>query len=72
MITVKKSGLGILNPVMSENKKYLSSQRAITELIPDVTREGAFYNSDCLLAPREESNGGQKNQDDVNDAKLKV
>ena len=55
---VKKSGLGLLNPVTSTNKKYLSVQRASTELIWSVTGEGAFYNANHLLVPREERNDG--------------
>ena len=43
---VKKSGLGLLNPVMSVNDKYLSYQRARAELIWAVTGVGAFSNTD--------------------------
>ena len=53
---VKKSGLGLLNPVTSENKKYLSFQRAIK-----VMEEGAFYNDDHLMALRKERRDVQKN-----------
>ena len=49
---VKKSGLGLLNPVMSVNYKYLSYQRARAELIWAVTGVGAFSNNDQLLALR--------------------
>ena len=55
----------------SVNKKYLSWQRASTELIQAVTGEGAFSNANHLLKFREERRDGQKNRDDANDAKLK-
>ena len=32
-ILVKKAGMGLLNPVMSTNEKYISLQHSITELI---------------------------------------
>ena len=47
---VKKSGLGLLNPVMSAKEKYISSQRGSAELIWAVTGEGALSNADHLLA----------------------
>ena len=43
---VKKSGLGLLNPLTSANEKYLISQRASTELIRYLTGEGKLSNSD--------------------------
>ena len=64
---VKKSGLGLLNPITSVNDKCLSFQRARADLMG----EGAFSNANRLLALREESHDEQKNQDDDNDAKLK-
>ena len=67
----KKYGLVLLNPVMSANEKYLSSQHTSTHLIQSVMGEGEFSNADHLLALREERCDGQKNQDDVNGAKLK-
>ena len=36
---VKKYGLVLPNPVMSAKEKFLSSQRAVTELIRSVTGE---------------------------------
>ena len=68
---VKKYDLGLLNPLTSANKKYLSSQRASTELIRYVTGEGKFSNSNHLLVLREEMRDRQKNWDDTNDARLK-
>ena len=69
---VKKSGLVLLNPIMSANKKCLSSKCASTELIHSVTGEDAFSNADNRLAPREEMCDGPKNWYDVNVTKLKV
>ena len=68
---VKKYDLGLLNPLTSANKKYLSSQRASTELIRYVTGEGKFSNANHLLVLRDERRDGQKIHDDTNDAKLK-
>ena len=68
---VKISDLGLLNPMMSTKKKYLSSQRSITEFIRDVTVEGEFSNVNCILAPRKKKYDGQKIWDVVNNIKLK-
>ena len=57
---VKKSGLGLLNPVTSANKKYLSLERASTELIRAVIVESVFSNANCLLALREERRDEKK------------
>ena len=51
--TVNKSSLGLLNPVTSANKKYLSLQCASTKFIRAVTGEGTFSNSYHLLALKE-------------------
>ena len=48
-MTVKKSGLGLLNPVISANKKYTSFQCAIKKLIQAVMEEGVFSNANHLL-----------------------
>ena len=53
-MTVKKSGLGLLNPMTSAKGKYLSLQRLITELIQDVMGEGNFSDINHLMALREE------------------
>ena len=71
MIPVKKSRLGLPNPVTSTNKNFLTSQRASTELIQAVMREGVLSNADHLLDIREERHDGQKHWDDVNNAKFK-
>ena len=68
---VKKSGLGLLNPVTSANDKYLSFQKASTKFIQDVMRGGAFSGANHLLVFREERRNGEKKRDDVNDSKLK-
>ena len=52
MIPVKKSVLGIMNPVTSVNYKYLSLQRTRTELIQYMTGGGAFSDANHLLALR--------------------
>ena len=70
-MTVKKYGLGLMNPVTSVKENYLRSQRSSAELIQDVLRGGAFYHVNYLLKLREEMSDGQKNMDGVNDATLK-
>ena len=70
-IPVKKYGPGLLNQVTSTDEKDLSQKRARIELIQSATGEGAFSNADQLLALMEEMHDPQKNQEDVNDAKLK-
>ena len=59
-MSVKKSGLGLLNIMASTNKKCLSLKRASTEFIQAVTGEGVFYNADHLLVLREERCDGEK------------
>ena len=59
-IPVKKSGLDLLNPMTSVNKKYLSLQRASTELLKYVTGEVNFSNANHLLVLREEKRDGKK------------
>ena len=68
---IKKSRLGLLNPVTAVKEKYLSSQRASAELICALTEGGALYNADHLLAPRQERRDGQENRDGANDTILK-
>ena len=71
MIMSKKSGLGILNPMISEKYKYLSSHLASTEIIQAMTSGGAFSNADHRLALREEIPDGQNNWYDATDSTLK-
>ena len=63
---VKKSRLGLLNPVTSAKEKYLGFQRGSAELIWAVTGRGAFSNANHLLGIGEERGDGQKNQDEAN------
>ena len=55
---VKKSVLGLQYPVTSANKKYLSSLRAIIELIGTVIGASTFSTANDLLAFREERRDG--------------
>ena len=48
MIPVKKSVLGILNPLTSAQEKHLRSTRGSTELVRAVTVGGAFSNAGHL------------------------
>ena len=57
---VKKSVLGLLNPVTSTNDKYLSSQYASKELIQAVMVGGTFSNANHPMALREERRDGYK------------
>ena len=70
-MTVNKTGLVLLNPVKSVNKKYLSFQGESTYLIQAMTGEGAFSNASHLLALSEEIQDGQENWDFTNNAKIK-
>ena len=53
-MSVKKYVLGLLNPVMSEQGKYLISLRGIIELVRAVMGGGAFSNADHLRTLSEE------------------
>ena len=68
---VKKSGLGIQDPVTFSNNKLLSYLRASSNLIGSVTVASGFSTSDCLLGIREEKYDRKKIRDDANYAKLK-
>ena len=57
---VKKSGLGILNPVASAQENYLSSIWWIMELVQAVTGGGVFSNADHLRTLSEEIHDGNK------------
>ena len=67
----KKSGPGLLNPVTSAKKTYLSSQCEKKELILAVTGEGNVFNAYHLLDLRYERREGQKIRTEVNNAKIK-
>ena len=51
-IQAKKDGLGLQDPVISENVKYLSLLRSRSELIGAVTGARIFSTSDRLLELR--------------------
>ena len=68
---VKKSGLGILNPVPSAQEKYLSYHRGSAEMVWAVTGGGALYNADHLWTLSEERRGGNKYRDASYESKLK-
>ena len=53
-MTVKKSGLGVLNLVTSAQEKYLSSMWGSAKLVEAVTEGGAFSNADHLRILGEE------------------
>ena len=57
---VKKSGLGLLNPVTSYQEKYLSSTRGSAELVRAVMVGKAFSNADHLQTLSEEQHDGKK------------
>ena len=66
MIPVKKVVLGLLNPVMSEKEKYVSSQRGSAELIWYMTDGGSLSYTNHLPSLGEERRDGQKDRDDEN------
>ena len=70
-MTVKISGLGLLNPVTSTQDKYLRSQRGSVELIRAGTGGGAFSNSNHLRKLEEERHDVKKYQEAVYKTKLK-
>ena len=53
-MTVRKSGLGLLNPVTSAQEKYLISTGGSAELVQAVTGGGEFYNANHLRILSEE------------------
>ena len=59
-MSVNKACLGLLNTGTSEIEKYLSLQRASTELLKYVTGEVNFSNANHLLVLREEKRDGKK------------
>ena len=71
MMPFKKAGLGLLNPVMSSQGKYLSSQRGSKELVRVMTGGGAFSNSDHLWTLSEEVREGKKYRDAAYESKVK-
>ena len=57
---VKKSGLGLQDPMTSSNDKYLSLLCAISDLIGDVTGESGSSTTYNLQAVKEERCDGKK------------
>ena len=57
---VKKSGLGLQDPVTSFNKKYLILLCASSDLIGALKGERAFSTVNHLLVIREERRDGKK------------
>ena len=69
-LLVKNFGLGLQNPVMSSNEKYLSSCHAGTELIRDVKREIEFSTVDHLQVVKKEISDRRNTFNESNKAKL--
>ena len=63
MMTVKKSGLGLLNPVMSPQEKYSISTQGSAELVREVKGGGGFSNTKHLRNLSEERRDGKKYRD---------
>ena len=61
--SVRKSGLGLLNPVTSAKEKYLSSTRVSAELTRAVTGGGGFSNAKHLRTLSEECRDGKDSRD---------
>ena len=57
-ISVRKSGLGLLNPVKSAQEKYLISTRGSAELTRAVTGGGEFSNTNHLQTLSDERRDG--------------
>ena len=68
---VKKSGLGLLNPVTPVQEKYLSSQRGSAEIVQAVTGGEAFSNADHLWTLGEERCDGKKDREASFETKIK-
>ena len=67
---VKKSRLGLLNPVTPSQEKYLISQRGSTELVQAVTGGGAFSNVNHLRTLSEEGRDGKKDRESAYESKI--
>ena len=68
---VRKSGLGLLNPVTAYQEKYLSSTRGSAELIRAVTGGGEFSNANHLRTLSEEKRDGEETRDVAYKSRLK-
>ena len=69
-IPVKKPGLGLLNPLISSQEKYLRSQWGSMELVWDVMGGGGFSNYDHLRTLSDERDDGKKDRDAAYKTKL--
>ena len=70
-MSVKKSGLGILNPATLAQENYLSYQRGSAELVWAVAGGGGLSNADHLWNLCEEKRDGKKDRDAAHESKLK-
>ena len=68
---IRKSGPGLLNPVTSAQKNYLSSTRGSVELVRDFTGGGGFSNADHLGILSEERCDEKKSRDVAYASRLK-
>ena len=70
-MSVKKSGLGLLNTVTPSQENYLSSTQGSTELVRYVMGGGGFSNADHLRILSEEQLDGKKARDITYESILK-
>ena len=70
VMPVKKSRLGLLNPVIPAKEKYLSSQRRSAELIRAVMGGGSQTPTTSWCSEKKGVTG-RKNRDDTNGATIK-
>ena len=59
-MTAKKAGLGLLNPVTSDQETYLRSTRGSAELVRAVAGGGVFSNANHLQTLSDEQRDGKK------------
>ena len=67
---IKKSILGLQNPVTSAHKEFESLKRASVNLINVVTGKSEFSTTNHVRAAREEHSEGGKSRDEANNIKL--
>ena len=71
IMPVNKSGLGILNPVISEQEKYLITQRRSAELVWDMAGGGGLSNHDHIWKLGEERRDINKDREAKYKTKIK-
>ena len=71
MMPLKMAGLGLLNLVPLDKKKYIISHWESAELISAMTGGGAFSNADQLRTLGEERRDGKKDREVAKETKLK-